>query len=345
MNKLNEKQISLLYEMVKDEKTQNQNLYSAGPYWKYKTKKILYCLKKYGLQNFRGINSGVGTSYADNLVLDIRNELGFKGRLVSIFTRLPFISKIFDSQINYSSAILKNFVEANAKNFISNTNVQNLLNKYNIENSTEFDCILKFKYKEKQYSCHYLNLCDRLDKISKFIDYSKINTFFEIGGGFGAYIHLLLNNYKNIKKIIYMDMIPNLFVGTEYLKKFYGEAVKDYNFLNKKSKITFNNNQDLEILCVPPWQIEKMDVDIDHFHNAASFQEMPENAVKNYSKYISKFIKKNGSISLFCYGTYNLNKTLGPDTLNKLFNNSLLVKKFPNLSDENKIDYYLVSKL
>ena len=194
-------------------------------------------------------------------------------------------------------------------------------------------------------SCNYLNLCNRLNIINEFVDYKNINTFFEIGGGFGAYTHLLLSNYNNIKKIIYMDIVPNLFVGTEYLRKFYGEAVKDYNFLRKKKNITFSNNQDLEILCITPWQIEKIDAHIDHFHNAASFQEMTEDVVKNYVKYIYKLLKKSGSISLLCYGTYDSNKTLDPITLNKLFNNSLLIKKFPNLSDENKIDYYLVNKI
>ena len=38
--KLSNNQKSLLSQMVKDEKYQNKNLYSAGPYWNYKTKKI-----------------------------------------------------------------------------------------------------------------------------------------------------------------------------------------------------------------------------------------------------------------------------------------------------------------
>ena len=43
MSKLNENQKFLLGQMVKDEKKQNKLLYTAGRYWNYKTKKILYC--------------------------------------------------------------------------------------------------------------------------------------------------------------------------------------------------------------------------------------------------------------------------------------------------------------
>lgn len=80
---------------------------------------------------------------------------------------------------------------------------------------------------------------------------------FEIGGGFGQYIHVLLQNYSNIKKILYLDIVPNIYVGTQYLKRFYGESVIDYNITRKMNKIQFSDNNKLEIICIAPWQIEK----------------------------------------------------------------------------------------
>ena len=71
----------LLAELIKDEKKSNKKLYSSGPYWEYKNRKTIYEIKKKGLKDFRGITTGIGTSFADNLVLDIRNELNFKGRV------------------------------------------------------------------------------------------------------------------------------------------------------------------------------------------------------------------------------------------------------------------------
>ena len=75
----------LLDELISDEKTINKNLYSSGPYWDYKNKKTIYQLKKNSLKNFRNLHSGVGTSYCDNLIYDIRNEYNIKGRVVAYF--------------------------------------------------------------------------------------------------------------------------------------------------------------------------------------------------------------------------------------------------------------------
>ena len=76
---LNEKQLKLLNNLEEDRKHINKKLYSAGPYWDSKTKKIVFWLKKNGVYNFRSKNSGVGTSYTDNYVKDVRNEFNFKG--------------------------------------------------------------------------------------------------------------------------------------------------------------------------------------------------------------------------------------------------------------------------
>ena len=64
----------LLNLLIKDEKKIDRELYSSGPYWNYKNRRAIIEIKKKGLKDFRGITAGIGTSFADNLVLDIRNE-------------------------------------------------------------------------------------------------------------------------------------------------------------------------------------------------------------------------------------------------------------------------------
>ena len=56
----------------------------------------------------------------------------------------------------------------------------------------------------------------RIDILSNTFNFKNIRSFFEIGGGFGSNIHFLLTNFQNIKKIVYLDTVPNIFVGTEY---------------------------------------------------------------------------------------------------------------------------------
>jgi len=319
MNNLNSNQKKLLYSLINDEKKINNNYYKSGPYWNNKNKKAIYNLNKLGLTNFRGFFSGVATGYSDSIPVDIRNEFLTKGRLASIFTKLPILKKIYDLQLKQTEIFIKKYISRNATLYKENQRVKYLISNYNLENTLEFGCELKFEYQNNYYSCHYLDLCDRIDLINEIFDLNKVITYFEIGGGFGTNIHLLLNNFKNIRKILYLDIVPNLFVGIEYLRNFYKESVKDYNDLKNYNKISFNKNDDLEILCIAPWQIENVEVKIDHFHNAASFQEMTPKIVKNYAKFIEKFIKNDGSLSLISYDKWKKGFSFNPKNINNFF--------------------------
>ena len=335
--------IILLNELINDENKINKNLYSSGPYWNYKNTRTIIEIKKKGLNDFRGLTAGIGTSFADNLVLDIRNEFNIKGRIIGKFFSLPLIRRIFEGQLKITKDYIHSFLKYQSLTYETSKNVLNLLSKYKFENTTNFGCIQKFDYLDKSYSCHYLKMADRIDKLSNSFDFKNIKTFFEIGGGFGANIHFLITNFPNIKKILYLDTVPNIYIGTEYLRNIYKEKVKDYIELKKLDKICFSQNDDLEILCIPPWLIEKVEVVIDHFHNAASFVEMPKHVIKNYLKYIRKFDTKE--ISLISYENFNIETTFNPKELNTFFDNKLHVswKNFV-IEKYNKKLIYLVSQ-
>ena len=335
--------ITLLNELINDENKINKILYSSGPYWSYKNSRAIIEIKKKGLNDFRGLTAGIGTSFADNLVLDIRNEFNIKGRIIGKLFSLPLIREIFEKQLKITSDHIHSFLKYQSLIYEKSENVLNLLNNYKFENTTKFGCIQKFEYLDKSYSCHYLNMADRIDKLSSSFNFKNIKSFFEIGGGFGANIHFLITNFPNIKKILYLDTVPNIYVGTEYLRDIYKEKVKDYVELKKFDKIFFNQNDELEILCIPPWLLEKVDVKIDHFHNAASFVEMPKNVIKNYLKFIRKFDTKE--ISLISYENFDTKTTFNPEELNIFFDNKLNISwKNSLIEDFNKKLIYLVSR-
>ena len=108
-------------------------------------------------------------------------------------------------------------------------------------------------------------------------------------------------------------------------------------------EITFENNDKLEIICIPPWEIEKLKIEIDHFHNASSFVEMPKNVVENYVKQLKKNNLKE--ISLISYSGYDLKTTYKPELLNDFFDNRLDMEWHSNIIKEyNKKSLYLTSK-
>ena len=324
----------LLDELIKDEKKINRDLYSSGPYWSDKNNRTIIEIKKKGLSDFREVSAGIGTSFDDNFTLDIRNEFNTKGRIVSKIFSLPFLNKIFDNQIKLTNIYLNSFIENQAIVYESNKKVQNLIKKYKFENTTDFGCINFFKYSDKKYSCLYMEMADVAEKLSKSFDFKNTKSFFEIGGGFGANVHFLLTNFPNIKKVLYLDAVPNIYVGTEYLRSYFKDSVKDYLKLKNLDKISFSNNDELEILCIPPWLIEKVDVEIDHFHNADSFVEMPKKIVENYSKFVKKF--KSKEVSLISYDRFDLNSTYNPEDLNDFFDNKLKISWEKDLIEEYK---------
>ena len=313
--------MNLLDLLIKDEKKINRKLYSSGPYWNYKNLKSIIEIKKKGISNFRGFANSSGTSFTDNLHYDVRNELGYKGRIIGKILSFPIINRIFNHQLILTKNYLDAYLKALSIIYSKNQNVEKLIKKYQFNKTTEFDCIKKFNFQNKEYSVLYLEIADRVEKLSTKFNFSNISSFFEIGGGFGANIHFLITNFPNIKKVVYLDIVPNIYLGSEYLKYFFGSNVKDYSYTKKLDKISFKDNNELEIICIPPWEIEKLNVKIDHFHNAASFVEMPKYVIENYCKFIKKFEIQD--ISLISYDGYDNKTTFKPELLNEFFDNKL----------------------
>ena len=332
----------LLDLLINDEKKIDKDLYSSGPYWNYKNKKTINEIKKKGLNNFRGLESGVGSSFTDNITFDIGNELNFKGKIIRYIFTFPILKKIFNAQLSITKNHIDNYLQNKSIVYKYNNNVKELLENFKFQNTTEFGCIETFVYEGKKYSILYLEMADRIKKLSKKFNFKNIKSYFEIGGGFGANIHFLLTNYQNIKKIIYLDACPNIYVGTEYLKFHYGEKVKDYSALRDLDEIRFSNNDELEIFCIPPWLIEKLNIKIDHFHNAASFVEMPKKVVENYIKFIKKFSTKD--ISLISYDRFDTQTTFDPEDLNLMFDKKLNIAWEKSLiEDYERKNVYLTS--
>jgi hypothetical protein len=143
--------------------------------------------------------------------------------------------------------------------------------------------------------------------------------------------------------VIYLDSVPNIYIGTEYLKKFYKKNIIDYKQTKYMKEIKFKKNNKLEIFCITPWQIEKVSSSIDHFHNAASFVEMPEQIVDNYIKHIKRL--KTKDISLISYLDFDSNTTFNPIKLKNKFSKTLKIFYFDYvIKNLNLNNIYIVGK-
>jgi putative sugar O-methyltransferase len=312
--------LELLDIMLTDAKIQPP-LYHPGPYWATKAKNAANEIKRCGLADFRSSTNFIGMSYADNLYLDIRDAYNHGLRRVAQWlTKIYPLSRIYESQVRLTESYANESIIYAQEILNIKEKTKYLLKKYIVPYSLLGGCLRKAEIDGHDYSIHYLNLLEQHDNIASRIRFDDAYSIFEIGGGFGTNIHLLLENYKNIRKVLYLDIPPNLYVGTQYLKAFYGTAVFDYKDLKDFDSIKFSTDDNIEIFCVAPWQIEKFEGTLDIFMNSNSFVEMPKNVVKNYVDKFNKFRESiNAAIALTTYDSFNLDATFHPSELPVFF--------------------------
>jgi len=298
-------------------------LYQPGPYWVQHTKRSSRQIRKYGVNDFRGRwRNSIGASFTDCAFVDHRRILpfGLATDIRLLVMKLLKFHKIFNNQVDLTFDYYQELMHVMALHLQNSEDFKRLVSQYKIpQDTTRGGCLATCPLNGGEVAILYLDKLYEHDIMAKYINYASATSFFEIGGGFGANVHLIIENYPNIRKIVYLDIPPNLYVGTQYLKSFFGESVVSYLQTKDKTSISFSNNNDLEILCIVPQQIEKLKLEVDIFHNAHSFVEMPKSVVQNYAKHIEKVLSDKAKVGLISYDCFDLGTTFHPDVLTSFF--------------------------
>lgn len=165
--------------------------------------------------------------------------------------------------------------------------VENNLDKLNIGNSPR-----NFEYKNFFIDFHNLILIYWLHLL-KSNTTINFNSVCEIGGGFGAFSKLLINNYKC--KVLLIDLPEANLLSAYYLhKNFPKKKFFLYDNYLKKSYLSFEDFEENDVLILPPnCKIDKK-IKFDLFLNSRSFQEMKFSLIKKYFNFIENHIQQNG---------------------------------------------------
>jgi putative sugar O-methyltransferase len=341
----------LLNALISDQKSA-ADIYKPSSYWWKKSISARREIRKNGLDNFRSstdINTAA-TAYGDNTVIDtrrivettsIQNKLG-----LAILNHTP-LKRLFDFQVNTTRGFLKTILTLEKdKLALSNPErLTELLQNYKIGNSINFGCDRISTFKNKEYSTYYLQILDLLDLIERNSTLKGLHSFLEIGPGFGANIHLVEQNFPDLRKFIAVDIVPNVWVVTEYLRNLYGESVKDYLVTKEKKEIKFKDDTSLEIFVLPPWQIEKISSLIDCFWNSNSFVEMSPRIVANYAEKFTKIRTKRTIYNFISYDRFDIKTTFRPDQIPELFFDVEFQKlKYPSLTNAERENYFYLGK-
>jgi putative sugar O-methyltransferase len=338
-------------KLLVDSQAKAPACYRPARYWLYKTKISANLIQKYGIENFRSTKHGRSPSfsYSDVMILDSRSL--WYGNLKKFIARLIFAWKpfktLFDGQVAITKQVFDevNFFKSLYVNSCEREYLQNLLTEYSLPESTAFGCDAVVNVKGKNHSTFYLETLSDLAMVSQSVNLKNVKSMIEIGPGFGANIHTLLHNFTNIRKVILIDIVPNVYVVSEYLKRFFGNAVKTYSDTKNLQKITFRSDDSLEIFVLPTWEIDKVQEKIDLFWNAHSFVEMSPDIIKNYSRHIDRNSYEKSEIVLMSYDQFEPTTTIDPSSLPKFFEMfSFNLSRKKNLFDPRRDDYFLIGK-
>ncbi len=236
-----ENDYKLVELMVRDSMSAD-GIYRPGPYWKAKSESAMRQIKSLGISDFRGASNTIGLSFTDSIILDATlGPVTIKGRIADGVMSLSGLARVRKAQVRLARGLWDGQLKWKEAHLAGSARVGELLAKYSIKNSTTAGCIDSVEVDGQTVSTHYLQVLDTHDYLASQLDYTSVSSMLEIGGGFGSYTHLLASNYPNLRKFLYLDIPPNLYVGTQYLKSHFSGSVRDYRDLRKKDSIRFDS--------------------------------------------------------------------------------------------------------
>ena len=304
-----------VFKKMMEESFKQDELYTAGNYWKYYEKNIIRQVKNNSLANFRSWEGGGGVG-------NIQSFGGGNERTGRSFMRNfhPFEKdfKFFDNSFlvrKYNSLInklilyfpfLKYFTirAAEARTYHKNFFNELIFQKYNLIKNLDRDLteisdsnfgLEKEDFtliENKVYTNRFLDHLLFLYEIKKNTEFKSINYILELGAGIGLLASAFLKLNKKIKYFI-IDIPPTIFFSEYYLKNL-GYKVFGYEHISKLDILNIEKIfEDYDVICLPSWKLNHLNnFKFDLFINIYSFQEMERKQAMNYLSVLKKNIKK-----------------------------------------------------
>jgi putative sugar O-methyltransferase len=173
------------------------------------------------------------------------------------------------------------------------------------------------------------HLC-RIADFYTLVPASEVEAILEIGPGIGqsTLAHTALN--PNLKTIVNVDIVPILYVSTQYLNSTGEFECIDYLTTREEPSISVGSGGTKPRLYqVPPWQIPLLKGRFDYFFNAFSFQEMEIEVCQNYARHLLPLVVK-GMLLHSTIAGHKLGAGGQQEAVNMDFLADLFTEKFPN---------------
>lgn len=291
--------VQLLNEMVKDQ----ESSYKVDPFWENYAYPNITKIKHLNLKNFLQFTNSFGILSSKRytflgkfflrvyfgILIKIKRNFKYDISFPNIFKILNYLNFTTNdytlSKKNYNSFILKLIN--------SQPNSSKILD---LNDELIFEPKDTIKIIDKEYSFNFVWYFYDYLIADNFLDFSKSNYYLEIGGGYGGFTEIVKKINSNIK-IIYIDIMPQLYVAEQYLKSIFPNKVAGYRETKKMKFINEQSFSKFDIVILPPWNISKIqDGLVNIFFNANSFQEMQKDTVNKYCNELGRIV--NNKIAL-----------------------------------------------
>jgi|TARA_B100001750_G_scaffold241813_1_gene254056 putative sugar O-methyltransferase len=147
-----------------------------------------------------------------------------------------------------------------------------------------------FEYNDYNISAEWVtHLARAADLYSQNQNLLKAKSLLEIGPGIGlnTLAHFALN--KNLNIVMNVDIPHILYLSTQFLKSVKFIKVIDYLDFEKIDLRDIGKDEKI-VVQLPPWALDKVDINFDLLLNHFSFQEMEKNIVSEYLALLRKKI-------------------------------------------------------
>jgi len=290
-----ENDIELLHLMMADSAVAPAE-YQPTNYWSNYQKLLLPELERTGLVDFRRRKDSVLSSFGATDLLPISaytNHLpiwGIKSKTWLLIRHLSKIQGINSFFRKVSAAYIGVSVEDLYHLCYEFARMYGLKNGAvpleNLDASPIGNPEDLFSIQGRNYTFSVLNYYLQYAYCCKFIDFSKIQSLMELGGGSGKQIEVIRKLHPDIECYLF-DIPPQAYVCQQYLSAVFPGEVVSYRVTRVMEKIEAGNAG--KIYQFSPEKIATLkNLNYDLFWNSGSFQEMEPPIVMNYLNHVDK---------------------------------------------------------
>jgi putative sugar O-methyltransferase len=273
-----------------DDMREQDSVYRPTTFWQESSAEIVKELCTHGIENFRSLPTALGFFVP---------TYGAPGGGFSL-AQIKKLKKFADAEwqdesklqltltrfLDGYSAALADYRVLRASDDASTRPWLHKFTESNVGNPVE-----QFEFDSQIFSRSALNYLLGMSMLKKHLNGEIPQTVLEVGGGFGTLGEVLASAAISDLRYIDIDIPPTSFVAQYYLTEVFGkDDVAGYAQTAQQDRIFIDQLPQAAALC--PWQIERLQGNVDLFVNFISFQEMEPHVVNNYLKQVARLNTK-----------------------------------------------------